>query len=57
MNYRGRINSLEKALRRAADAPEPVTLRFIYGGSPEEKKAIERGEKILRFDYSRGERG
>lgn len=53
MNYRGRIKSIEKTLRRAADAPEPVTLHFIYGGSPEEKEAIERGEKILRFDYGR----
>lgn len=53
MNYRARIKSIEKTLRRAADAPEPVTLHFIYGGSPEEKEAIERGEKILRFDYSR----
>lgn len=55
MNYRARIKSVEKTLRRAADALEPVTLRFIYGGSPEEKEAIERGEKILRFDYGRQE--
>jgi len=54
MNYRGRMKSIEKALRRAADVPEPETFRFVYGGSPEEKEAIKRGEKILRFDYGSG---
>ena len=57
MNYRGRIKSIEKTLRRAAAAPEPVTLRFIYGGGPEEKEAIGREDKILRFDYGPGGRG
>ncbi len=57
MNYRGRIKSIEKTLRRAAAAPEPVTLRFIYGGGPEEKEAIWRGGKNLSFDYGPGGRG
>ena len=51
MNARARIRQLEKAARRRRIKAEDTNLHFILGGSPEEKAAIDAGEKILRFDY------
>jgi hypothetical protein len=57
MNARTRIERLEREARRRSLARKGVTLRFFYGGGQEEKEAIERGEKILRFEYGRGKAG
>jgi hypothetical protein len=51
MNARARIERLERAARRRRIKADDTKLHFILGGSPEEKAAIEAGEKILRFDY------
>jgi hypothetical protein len=61
MNYRARIERLERAARKWQErkAP-PVKARFVYGGTPEaeaaEAEAKKRGEKVLRFDFGQGGR-
>ena len=41
----------EARRRKRTEAEGKEKLHFIFGGGPEEKAAIEAGEKILRFDY------